>query len=205
MYTTSGAIVVTALAGAPSEKHEGWSSRTTGESYSPAAQQVRREEDVRAMTILSARHVWLDLFAKEYLNGEPSPTRGQDIKDAIQRSLKECDAVSVVAPLGITHSDHVAVSDACVELATESDLDWYLYMDMPYGQARPRRRSKRLAAIGGQVDLEALQPFEGDTDVKRQVVFSYASQVAALKSGFGRNFDAAITSPEQYWSINSPS
>ena len=205
VYSSPGAVVVTPLAGAPSGKHEGWSSRTTGESESPAAQQVRRDEDARAMTLLAARYVWLDLLAREYLHGDPSPTRGQDIKDAIQQTLKECDAVSVVAPLGITHSDHIAVSDACIDIATESDLDWYLYLDMPYAQARPRRMWKRLGAIGERVDLQTFQPFEGDSDMKRQVVLSYASQVLALKSGFGRKFDATITGPEQYWSIRRAS
>src|SRR6516164_4596576 len=61
-----GCTVLTVLAGAPNEFHDGYNRRATGESYAPDAIAKRRAEDDSALALLSAHPVRLPLLDGDY-------------------------------------------------------------------------------------------------------------------------------------------
>ena len=204
IHANPGTTVVTVLAGAPDVYHKGYNSKSTGKPYAPDAVRMRRDEDAKAMSMLSAQYVWLDLLDNDYLQANPRIDDQDEIRDAISGVLRERQPVSVVAPLGLIHADHVAVSDACLELAIRSEHEWYLYMDMPYGPAVPRTVPQRIATVETKVELEVLEPFHGDPDIKRPVMKAYSSQYGPTRRSHRRGFRASMKASEQYWRIKGP-
>ena len=193
--------VVTVLAGAPDVTHEGYNSRSTGKTYAPDAVGLRRDEDRSAMESLGAIPVWLDLLDADYEKYRPTTDYVEVIKEALSQALHESDAKSVVAPLGLIHVDHLAVSEACISLAAESPLTWYLYMDLPYGLAIRRLFSKRLRAVRRRIQLEELAPYKGDSGVKQRAMNLYESQYLPTRMSHPRGFDATMKANERYWRI----
>jgi LmbE family N-acetylglucosaminyl deacetylase len=108
---------------------------------------------------------------------------------------------SVFLPLGVTHPDHIAVSDAALLAVLNSNVESYVYMDMPYGQARPGRVRRRLRDIKRQFAIDPIGPFVGDRETKTEAVKAYSSQVGELEQGFGRYFNRVFTDPEKYWRV----
>jgi LmbE family N-acetylglucosaminyl deacetylase len=202
LHDNPGSTVITVLAGAPKEDHFGYNARTTGEQYAPAAIQVRRDEDARAMSILSAHCVWLDLLDGDYFEAHSSPKDQLRLRDSIRDAIDESGARSVIAPLGLIHADHAVVSNACLDLARHSMLDWYFYMEMPYGQALPRKMTRRLKEIRKTVNMETLEPYSGNADVKNRVIRLYASQYRHVRRSFPSGYQATIVDSEQYWRIH---
>lgn len=195
-------IVVTVLAGAPETVHDGYNSNTTGEGYAPDAVQKRRNEDAAAMKFLSAKPVWLGLYDNDYIHKDPRTDDKQEIMDSISRVISKEGAVSVIAPLACGHSDHVAVSNACIELAKNSKLAWYLYMDMPYGQRNPDKVTERLFEVQKLLNLETLEPLQGDGDRKHEAFKLYTSQYIPTGGG-SAGFESEMSTPEQYWRVLS--
>jgi LmbE family N-acetylglucosaminyl deacetylase len=93
------------------------------------------------------------------------------------------------------------VSDAALLAVRASNVESYVYMEMPYGQARPGRVRRRLRRIGRQFHIEPLAPFIGDVQKKAEAVNAYASQIETLQKGFGRYFNRVFTDPESYWRV----
>jgi LmbE family N-acetylglucosaminyl deacetylase len=119
---------------------------------------------------------------------------------AIDQVIREIGARSIVTPLGFGHLDHVAVSNACIELAKNSDLEWYLYMDMPYAQWHPRALRKREAFIRRILNIDGLEPLQIDTDQKLMAFKLYESQYAGT-SGGKPDFDQMMKKAERYWRV----
>jgi LmbE family N-acetylglucosaminyl deacetylase len=103
----------------------------------------------------------------------------------------------------LTHPDHIVVSDAALLAVLASNVESYVYMEMPYGQARPGRVRRRLRRIGRQFNIDPLPPFVGDVEKKAEAVNAYSSQIETLQKGFGRHFSRVFTDPERYWRIRS--
>ena len=202
LHRNPGSTVVTVLAGAPNQHHLGYNAMTTGQHFAPAAMQVRRDEDAEAMSSLSANYVWLDLLDRDFLERDPSPEDQLRMQHAIGDAVAKSGAQSVVAPLGLIHADHGAVSNACLSLIPHSTLDWYLYMEMPYGQARPRKMTRRLKEVRKVVNLTSLEPYWGDDEVKNRAIRLYASQIRHVRKSFPRGFAATLVDGERYWRIH---
>ena len=193
--------IMTILAGFPPGTHAGWSGRTTGLPVARDANLKRREEDQRASRALGARTMWIDLPAQEYGPAESPSERVLEIRRAVVAAVATTGARSVFLPLGITHSDHVTVSDVALLAVLDSNLESYVYMDMPYGQARPGRVRRRLRHIRRNFAVDPLISFTGDLETKAEAVKAYSSQVGELEQGFGRYFNRIFTDPEKYWRI----
>ncbi len=204
IHAHSDVTVITVLAGAPDAFHEGYNSRTTGEPFAPNAIKKRRDEDAEAMSMLSAHYVWLEFHDNDYLQVLTRSDDKQEIRDALSQVLEERRPKSVLSPLGLFHPDHLAVSDACLELAKKSAYEWYLYLDMPYGLAMPKAVPERLATVEKTVNLATPELFSGDPDIKRNVMKLYATQFAPTKSNHRRGFRATMKAPEQFWKITGP-
>jgi LmbE family N-acetylglucosaminyl deacetylase len=193
--------IVTILAGCIPGEHGGWSGRTTGLSVAKDANAVRREEDRCAARALGARTVWIDIPAQEYGPDAFPSERLRRVQDAIDTTVAAIETRSVFVPLGVTHRDHVLVSDAGLRALHDSSVEVYVYMDMPYGQARGSQVRQRLRHIGQTFEIERLGPFVGDLPTKGEAVNAYSSQVAELQQGFGRHFKKVFTDPERYWRV----
>ncbi len=197
-----GTTVVTVLAGYPPGTHAGWSARTTGLAVAKDANLRRRQEDERAAQILGFRPTWMDVCAREYDAGESTDERQAQIEAALYEALSSTEARALFVPLGVTHPDHVAVSDVALRVAAGTDKSCFTYMDMPYGQARPGRVRRRLRALRKQFVVERSVQFAGDLPAKAEAVRAYSSQISALQA-FGRHFDRIFTDQETYWRILS--
>jgi LmbE family N-acetylglucosaminyl deacetylase len=202
--TRRGSTIVTVLAGFPLGAHAGWSAQTTGLPIAKDANLKRREEDQRASLVLGAQTVWGAFLAREYESVASASERAREVQEFIAAAVAASDARSIFLPLGVTHPDHVTVSDAALFAVRDSKMESYIYMDMPYGQARPDRVWRRLRHIRRQFTVEPVSPYFGDQMVKREAVNAYSSQVAELQQGFGRHFKRVFTDPERYWRL-SPS
>jgi LmbE family N-acetylglucosaminyl deacetylase len=161
------ATVITVFTGAPDiERTDGWNYITTRETAALKAIEIRRKEDAAAMNALGAKACWLDLWDSQYLpDGVQERNAG---RDALDVTLEHIRPTSVVAPLGLHHSDHIAVGATCLAKARDSRLTWYYYLDSiraelpgegPRTYHRPGRSSKD-QALGADA-LSADQRREG--------------------------------------------
>ncbi len=200
-----GTTITTILAGFPPGTHAGWSARTTGLPVAKDANLQRRKEDLSAARALGAHTLWMDLYAQEYGAAESPTERLRGIQQAVATAVAASEGRPVFLPLGVTHPDHIAVSDAALLAVRDADLEAYVYMDMPYGQARPGHVRRRVRQIGRMVALERLAPFKGDLAIKADAVKAYSSQVRELQQGFGRYFSRVFTDPEKYWRVQPSS
>lgn len=197
-----GSTILTILAGHVPGAHSGWSAQTTGLSIAKEANLKRRQEDLAASFLLGARTVWEDIAAQEYGPSDEPHQRIIAIERAISTAVSAADSPeTVVVPLGLTHPDHILVGDAALLGVLASRSYAYLYMDMPYGQARPLHTRGRLRHIGRQFDVGPRVSFAGDQQKKAESVAEYSSQVGALRKGFGRRFARVLTDPESYWRV----
>jgi LmbE family N-acetylglucosaminyl deacetylase len=195
------AVVLTVLAGAPEKLREGYNANTTGEIYAPDAIQKRRNEDAAAMDFLSVRPpVWLGHYDNDFMHWIRRRNDHKQIVCAIELAIREIGPGSVVTPLGLKHSDHVAIANACIELAKNSDLEWYLYMDMPYAQRRPKELRKREAFVRTILNLDDLEPVQIDTHQKREAFKLYESQYVPIGGG-KPEFDQEMMTAEKYWLV----
>jgi LmbE family N-acetylglucosaminyl deacetylase len=197
------ATVVTVMAGAPDAFHEGYNSSSTGESYAPDAVELRRNEDRTALAFLGATPIWLDLLDSDYVEYRPKADYVDLVRDEISRVLIEMSPATVIAPMGLIHPDHLAVSDASRGLWSRSTATWYLYMDLPYGLAHPRAVSKRLRILRRRVGLVGLDGYSGDDAIKQQAMGLYGSQFGPTRRNYREIFDATMNADERYWRVEN--
>ena len=201
-----GTPVVTVFAGAPDViRNAGWNFTTTGLASAIDAITLRRGEDERAMSLLGAEPVWLELFDAEYVDGP----QNEDILALVLRQVAlDRGLASMVAPLGMFHPDHLAVSNAALRLAVIRDVTLYLYADMPYAQTYPGLVDPRLAEVGrvaaehgASVEVVPLEPVIPTSGIKAEVVEAYASQLGPVRDGLA-GFEASLTAPEPFWRVD---
>lgn len=195
------AVVLTVLAGAPEKLREGYNANTTGELYAPDAVQKRREEDASAMSYLSVRPpVWLGLYDNDFVHRFRRRRDHNDILREVEGAIEESGATSIVTPLGLVHSDHIAVADVCNSLALRSGLEWFIYMDMPYAQRRPKALRKRERDVREVLNLELLEPLPVDANRKLEAFKRYTTQFLPI-GGDEVKFGQEMKTPEQYWAV----
>lgn len=104
-------LVVTVFAGVPPEGIDApdW-DRAAGFSTGHESVHARRHEDARALALLAAEPVWLDFLDGQY-GKRYNPV---DIAVRLGRLLAMQPHGTIVAPLGLFHSDHVLVNAACM-------------------------------------------------------------------------------------------
>jgi LmbE family N-acetylglucosaminyl deacetylase len=105
-----GIHVATVFTDGPDEDRAGgYNEIRTGQDNAREAHAVRKGEDAQAMALLGAAPHWLNLWESEY-NGEAQPL--PPIISAVSSIISEQAIRSVIAPLGLEHSDHRAVDEA---------------------------------------------------------------------------------------------
>lgn len=206
------AVVVTVLAGIPDARMEvpGW-DRAAGFGSVAQAVSQRRREDARALSLLGARPEWLG-----YLDGQYGMKHGAaEIMAGLAASPSMQRGGTVIAPMGLFHSDHILVSQACMLLrATVSSMQtadtsedgapvppvqWLFYEDAIYrrlpGIVQSRLMGWWQAGLVAAPVQFPLVPWQG---MKMAAVEAYESQLPLFNAGQL----ADIGAPERYWSLD---
>jgi hypothetical protein len=109
-------------------------------------------------------------------------------------------------PLGLFHSDHTLVSDACLALMPGmTDIAFHAYEEVPYRRmehavpSRIEELTKRGYALSPADHLCGADAHTNARDerLKREAIGAYASQLRA----FGPQGQATLYSPEKYWRV----
>jgi len=129
-----GATVVTVFAGPPDrypDEPTEWDA-LGGFRAGDDIVAIRRDEDVAALDVLGAEHVWLDFVDHQYLAPDERAT-SDDMAPAMAAAIDAVRPTAVVMPMGLANPDHVATHDAGILLAaTRPDLAWFGYEDAGY-------------------------------------------------------------------------
>jgi hypothetical protein len=152
-----GAVVCTVFCGAPEPPLQTPWDASGGHRDSSEAMRARIAEDDRALSIVGARAIRLPFFDSQY---GATPTV-DEVARAVGDAWRSSGAAMLVAPLGLHHSDHILVSDACRLLIRREGLAQALVYEDAIYRTRPgaaRFRCEALAAQGWR--LEPSDPFE---------------------------------------------
>lgn len=188
-----GSTVVTVFAGMPQHAPlTEWDERC-GFTDAAQAMTLRREEDRIALSLLEARPAWLEFLDHQYAP-LPSP---EAVARALQSLLLELAPDTVLFPLGLFHSDHLLVHEACVQaLHALPEAMCIAYEDVPYRAMRGLLQQRLMVLAQANVCLTPLRlRAEGSALLKAHAVQAYESQLRGLGPG-GHN-DAAA--PERGW------
>lgn len=188
--------VLTVFAGAPPADVglTPWDAQC-GFDSSERAVAARHVEDREALARVGAKPVWLSLLDSQY-----GSTPGVDeIEAALRPALDAVRPDAVLLPMGLFHSDHALVHEACVRLMNRSRSGlWLAYEDALY-RRMPGLLQQRLAALTkqGVCATPATPQRTGTPAAKRRAVEAYASQLRA----FGDGGYADTQAPERYWQL----
>jgi LmbE family N-acetylglucosaminyl deacetylase len=180
-----GAIVCTVFAAAPSAAmHTEWDGKS-GFSDSSVAIRARIHEDTQALAVLNAVPFHLAFRDAQY---HESPSC-EVLVNALSRTAAEVGASSLLMPLGLFHSDHVHVSDACLGLLERNQgLDNYIYEDLPYRSMEGVVQQRLHAFVQRGLIATPADPRAEPTgaqhtwQAKCEALRAYASQLRALDS-----------------------
>jgi LmbE family N-acetylglucosaminyl deacetylase len=195
-----GSTVITVFAGVPdaAQASTDW-DRRCGFASAAEAMTARREEDSRALGLLRAKPLWLDFLDSQY--GE-TPSAGE-ICLTLQQALRDLAPDEVLVPLGLFHSDHLLVHEACdAALRVPPSVPLLVYEDVPY-RGITDLLAQRLAGLR-KAGARALSAHLGGRGapglkaLKAQAVACYASQLR----GLGPRGAADAARPERYWQLD---
>nr|WP_315591869.1 PIG-L family deacetylase [uncultured Cupriavidus sp.] len=204
-------VVVTVFAGVPEAGMAAppW-DRAAGFERAPQAVLHRRHEDARALARLGARPEWLDLLDGQY-GRRYTP-------EQLMVSLASASALhrggTIVAPMGLFHSDHILVGRACLLMQATTmaghpvtvdavepaaPIHWLFYEDAIYRRL-PGVLQTRLFDWWqeGMRASPVHLPSTSAQAKKMHAVAAYESQLPL----FDAHQLTDIGAPERYWSID---
>jgi LmbE family N-acetylglucosaminyl deacetylase len=196
LATSDAAVVVTVFAGLPQQAHASEWDGKSGFRSGEEAVAARRREDQAALAILQCVPRWQPFLDSQY---GASPTIEQVVESLRDELCRQTYHV-VAMPLGLFHSDHRLVHQACRVLMEELDgASWIAYEDALY-RRMPGLLQERLADLHGAgvraTPLTVAHPPDTTTR-KARAVACYESQLRA----FGPNGASDTTAPERYWML----
>ncbi len=196
-----GATVLTVFAGRPppGTPLTEWDAASGFEPGDDAIG-ARLDEDRRALALLGARPVWLDFLDSQY-GHSPSV---EALADALEPALLAARPAAVCFPLGLFHSDHKLVADACLTIAVRRpEIDQLAYEDVLY-RGLPHLLEDRFAELSGRgFTFRPAGRSSGEQLArKREAVQQYASQLHALATP-GRPGHADAFAPERCWWVGA--
>ncbi|MGF6612795.1 LmbE family N-acetylglucosaminyl deacetylase [Paraburkholderia sp. WSM4175] len=173
--------------------------RAAGFADACEAMQARQAEDREALGLLSAIPVHL-LFCDAQYHATPD---ADELITALNHAVSETKPARIVMPLGLFHSDHVLVSNACLALMRRQPASPFIaYEDVPYRrmsgvvQARLCDLAKRGYAAQPPHAFDAPGTTQHE-HMKRAAIDAYRSQLRA----FGPEGQASLFSSECYWQL----
>ena len=196
------AAVCTVFAAPPAhEMHTEWDARS-GFSGAREAVHARTIEDNDALATLDAIPVRMPFCDGQYLDSPSISTLAAALEEIIYGST----ANTLLMPVGLFHSDHELVSDACCEVLPRlAHLAWFGYEEAIHRRqpgvvdARLDELARRgIVATPAHPDAQhAIDPAR-QAILKRDAVNAYASQLRA----FGPHGCDDVFAPERYWQLN---
>ncbi len=211
--TYRGSTVVTVMAGWPPaypEEATDWDA-CGGFVAGDDVVAARRQEDVAALEVLSASHIWLDVADHQYLSKEQRQTP-EEVAPAIKKAIEQAEPTAVFFPMGIANPDHMVTHDACLIarselLAAEGPAKpaWFCYEDHGYKHI-PGLLAWRVTKLfnSGLWPTPAIVPVEADMALKRRAIACYKSQIPPLERDHALSERLDGNVPEQYWRIAPP-
>ncbi|MDA8358684.1 MAG: PIG-L family deacetylase [Actinomycetota bacterium] len=202
-----GTTVITVMAGKPPAYPAVPSPWDAAGGFGPGDDvvEVRREEDCRAMAVLTAEHRWLDFADHQYLETEQRPT-AEKIAPVLHAALAEVGPTAVFFPMGLGNPDHDVTHEASLLVMREmGHLAWFCYEDHGYKHI-PGLLAWRVARLLRRQPwpTPAIIPHEEDVDRKRRAIWCYSSQIAPLERDHALSERMAARVPEQYWRLAPP-
>ncbi|HEY2024709.1 PIG-L deacetylase family protein [Paraburkholderia sp.] len=164
------------------------------------AMRARRAEDREALACVGARPVHLRFCDAQY----QTPPAPDALNTALHRAVLEAEPTTMLIPLGLFHSDHLLVADACLTLMQRHPaVSVVAYEDVPY-RSMPGAVQDRLCELGKRGYLaDTAQALDTTVtprheQMKRAALDAYRSQLRA----FGADASARLFSPERYWRLS---
>lgn len=170
-----GSVVVTACTGVPSDDQPltEWDAES-GFASARAAVRARRDEDARAMDIVGASQMGLDLLDGQY---ELPPDHEHRLRRALHDAIAGHPTLPLFVPLGIRHHDHQLVGRLARRIARSLALPVLAYEELPYRVEEPDEHLAALSRVRGEGWLlERCEVAIGSLDVKNAAIDCYASQ-----------------------------
>jgi LmbE family N-acetylglucosaminyl deacetylase len=195
----SNAIVSTVFTAAPERNMTTDWDRDSGFAGAFEAMRARKAEDERALKLLGASPLHLPFCDAQY---QSSPSE-QAVATALKEILCETKPAALLVPLGLFHSDHTLVADACLASVESFDAPAvFAYEDVPYGKI-PCVLQARLSDLlergitASPVEFTGLEIDGRHRELKQAALAEYESQLRA----FGPAGRAGLESPERYWRL----
>ena len=193
-----GSIVCTVFCGTPEPPQNTPWDQLAGHSNSSDALRARIAEDERALAIVNARAIRLPFLDSQY--GE-TPSIAE-LLPAMTQAWRLTGSARVVAPVGLYHSDHVLVADACRALVrNQRSSNALFYEDAIYrairGVARGRYDAiKREGYVVRPLDESSAAALRrpGAASAKWRAVRAYRSQLRAFDDAHPHD----LIEPERY-------
>ncbi|SDR60479.1 PIG-L deacetylase family protein [Paraburkholderia tuberum] len=192
-------VVCTVFTAPPAENMTTDWDRAAGFADAFEAMRARQAEDREALGLLSAIPVHL-LFRDAQYHASPD---ADELITALNHAVSETKPTLIVMPLGLFHSDHVLVSNACLALMRRQPATQFVaYEDVPYRrmsgvvQARLCDLAKRGYAAQPPHAFDAPGTMQHER-MKRAAIDAYRSQLRA----FGPEGQANLFSPERCWQL----
>lgn len=197
-----GSIVCTVFAGAPRPPVSASWDQAAGFPDSDAALQARMREDDRALALVNARAIRLPFTDSQYRHSPAIET----VARALYEAWNRCGRLAFVAPIGLYHSDHVLVADACRSLLVSSKIaPLIVYEEAIYRHigriALERREALAENGIVATADIaETLGRIRSARAAaqKWRSVRAYRSQLRALGDAHPND----LVEPEHYWRLS---
>jgi LmbE family N-acetylglucosaminyl deacetylase len=173
--------ILTVFAGVPDEDFPltGW-DRECGFSSGRQAVRYRQQEDAHACAVIGATWQHLPLVDGQYRNETPYPHELLEL--TLLTVADELRPDLILAPLGIVHSDHIAVgSSAWHAFKGRPECQLVFYEELPYRVDDPPAAVFEVAAKGLQwFAPEACPDVESAQAAKNRAIASYHSQHWAM-------------------------
>lgn len=167
-----------------------------GFNSSEDAMVVRRDEDNQALSILGADSKYLRCLDSQYPGGSSKEEVLAALKGFKEQHGKEYDIV--LAPLGLRHPDHVAVSWAAnTVFGLSKSHQFYMWEDLPHRVTHPEEVQERLELIRTLQEAELTFIGDGPIADKVRALWCYKSQMAK-----GDLNPYLLYVPERFWKIS---
>jgi LmbE family N-acetylglucosaminyl deacetylase len=173
--------------------------RDSGFANASEAVRARKAEDLRALCKLGASAIHLPFYDAQY----QFPQTQQALIPVLIETFNLVRPDALVVPLGLFHSDHTLVADACLaSMSGFANTPVFAYEDVPYRKMTGILQN-RLALLlqrgfmADPMDTTSLDNNARHRLRKQAALASYASQLRA----FGPGGRTALDSPERYWRV----
>ena len=195
MANRPDAEVVTVFGGfplTPKNIHSSYDEKCGFENALDAINSRRREND-EALALLQATKIDLEFPDSQYENGLANIVTVEQITEELQKIIDTEIYEFILAPIGVGHPDHIKTNSAVLNLKT--DLNIYLWEDLPLRVLQPCLVSPRLEQLG--LTLDKLLPSSTTNDKIAKKIRSMLCYKSQINTGILDPYIMYV--PERVW------